>query len=109
MTTSGGGRSAISSKDHFAFDAPTVANANPDIGSKAGGTHVTVTGSGFALGDATVFKFKSAPATSVDCTSTTECTMLAPPASTTGPVDVKATAGRKTSKKNPPADRFTYS
>jgi hypothetical protein len=34
--------------------------------------------------------------------------MLAPAATKTGTVDVRATAGGKTSKKNPPGDQFTY-
>ena len=48
MTTPGG-TSAISTKDHFKF-LPTVTGVSPNTGSKAGGTSVTITGTGFALG-----------------------------------------------------------
>jgi subtilase family serine protease len=104
------GTSAITSKDHFTFGNPTVTNVSPNTGSKAGGTPVTVKGSGFAPGSGTAFKFGKTPGTSASCTSTTECTVLAPPAATKpGAVDVSATAGGKTSKKTPLTDQFTYS
>ena len=103
-----GGTSATSSKDRFKYGNPTVTNINPNTGPKAGGTLVTVTGSGFALGGATILKFKSTPGTSVNCASTTTCTVLTPAATKTGTVDVRATASGKTSKKNPPADQYTY-
>jgi hypothetical protein len=69
---------------------------------------VTVTGSGFALGTAgTVVKFGAAKSSSVNCTSETECTALAP-AHAAGTVDVTATVNNVTSAKNPPADQFSY-
>jgi hypothetical protein len=107
--TTPNGESGITGKDHFAYEAPTVTTVSPKSGSNAGGTPVTVTGTGFALGSgATVFKFGNGIALSVSCSSTTECTMLAPGASKAGSVDVRAAASGKTSKKNPPADRFAY-
>jgi hypothetical protein len=69
---------------------------------------VTVTGAGFLPGKtATTFKFGTAKATSVNCASTTECTMLAP-AHVAGVVDVVATANKVPSAKTPPTDGFTY-
>jgi len=102
------GESGITSKANFTFEGPTVTQVSPSSGSTSGGTGVTVTGSGFALGTATVFKFKSTLGTSVNCASTSECTVVAPPATKAGTVDVRATSDGKTSKRNPPGDEFTY-
>jgi len=67
VVTTPGGASAISSADHFNF-LPTVTGLSPNGGSKAGGTSVTITGTGFAVDTtATVFKFETATATSVNC------------------------------------------
>jgi hypothetical protein len=105
--TTPGGTSGITSKDLFRY-VPTVADVSPNSGSIAGGASVTVTGTGFALGTtATVFKFGTAKATAVDCTSTTECTMVSPSHSA-GIVDVKATVNKVTSAASRPADEFTY-
>ncbi|MCW3027721.1 MAG: Pyrrolo-quinoline quinone [Solirubrobacterales bacterium] len=105
--TTARGTSALSSKDRFTF-TPTVTGLNPNAGSQAGGTKVTVTGTGFVPGGtATAFKFGSAQATSVNCTSTTTCTVVAP-AHAVGTVDVKASVNRVSSPKAA-ADRFTYS
>jgi hypothetical protein len=106
--TTPGGTSAISSKDRFSY-LPTVTGISPNSGSTAGGMSLTVTGTGFALGKtATVFKFGTAKATSVECTSTTECTVVSP-AHAAGIVDVKATVNKATSATSRPADQFTYS
>jgi alpha-tubulin suppressor-like RCC1 family protein len=100
------GTSAISSADQFKF-VPAVRGLNPNSGSSAGGTSVTVTGAGFALGTtATTFKFGTRKATSVNCTSTTTCTIISP-AHPAGTVHVKATVN-KMSSANSPADQFTY-
>ena len=70
---------------------------------------MTVIGSGFAPGSGnTIFEFRKGIATAVSCASTTECTMLAPVSAATGVVDVRASVGGKTGKKNPPADQYTY-
>ena len=104
--TTPGGTSAISTKDHFKF-VPTVTGLSPNTGSTAGGTSVTITGAGFAPGKtATVFKFGTTKGTSVNCTSTTECIVVAP-AHAVGKVDVKATVNKVSSPKEP-ADQFTY-
>jgi alpha-tubulin suppressor-like RCC1 family protein len=105
--TTPGGISATSTKDSFKF-LPTVAGVSPSSGSKAGGTSVTITGTGFALGKtATVFKFGTTKATSVNCTSSTTCTVVSP-AHAVGTVDVKATVNKVSSAKSAPADQFTY-
>jgi hypothetical protein len=107
-----GGTSALSAKDRFKF-LPTVTGLSPTSGSKVGGTSITVTGTGFNVGAswsyrfATKFKFGTTKAASVDCPSTTECTVVSP-AHAVGTVDVRAIVESETSAKNAPADQFTY-
>ncbi len=106
--TTPNGTSAISGHDHFK-SIPTVTGVSPSGGTKAGGDTVTVTGAGFALGSsATTFKFGTAAALSVECSSSTTCTVLAPP-HPAGKVDVKATVAKLASVANRPADQYTYS
>ncbi len=104
--SAGGGTSAITTRDRFKY-LPSVTSVTPNAGPTAGGTSVTVEGSGFTPGTETVFKFGKAKATSVNCTSSTTCTMLSPP-SLPGAVEVKALVGKVTSLGSP-ADVFTYS
>jgi streptogramin lyase len=105
--TTPGGTSVISKVDRFKF-LPVVTGVSPNAGPAAGGTSVTVSGAGFALGTtATKFKFGKTKATSLNCTSSTECTVVAP-AHAAGTVDVRATVNKVTSAKTP-ADQFTYS
>jgi alpha-tubulin suppressor-like RCC1 family protein len=102
------GTSAISTHDRFTYGAPTITGLSPNAGPVAGGTSVTITGSGFAIGtSATAFLFGKAPASSVSCSSTSTCLLLTP-AAKAGTVDVKATVAKKNSVKSPPADQFTY-
>ena len=102
------GASAATNKTRFTYEGPTVTGVSPASGPDAGGTLVTVTGGGFATGAGTTFGVGKGAATSVNCSSSTECTLLTPAAAKPGAVDVRARAGGKTSKKNPPGDRFTY-
>jgi hypothetical protein len=104
--TSGGGTSAVSTADHFKY-VPSVTAVTPSNGTTAGGTSVTVTGSGFALGSTTIFKFGSPKATAVSCSSTTTCTMRTPPHAA-ATVDVKAVVAGLASAKSA-GDQFTYS
>jgi hypothetical protein len=106
--TSPGGTSATTTADRFKFGPPTITAVSPSSGSTAGGTSVTVTGTGFAPGTtATSFKLALSPATSVNCSSFTQCTITTP-AHKAGTVDVRATVGKAVSPKTP-ADHFTYS
>ncbi len=68
--------------------APTVSSIAPTSGSQAGGTAVTITGTGFLSG-ATV-KFGGTPATNVTVVSATSITATAP-AHAAGKVDVVVT------------------
>jgi len=106
--TTPAGTSAISAHDRFKYTL-SVTGVSPDTGSKAGGATVTVTGAGFAPGaTATTIKFGLTKATTVDCASSTECTVVTPKHAV-GTVDVTATVNALISPKNPPADSFTYS
>jgi hypothetical protein len=105
VVTTPNGKSVLSSKDRFKFGSPTVTGLSPASGGAAGGLSVTVTGTGF--GPATVVKFGKVAGTSVVCSTSTTCSVLTP-AGKAGMVDVTATVGKKSSKKNL-ADHFTYS
>ena len=101
------GTSAPSSRDRFEY-TPTITSVSPNGGSKAGGTSVTVRGTGFAIGaTATLVRFGSTKV-SVSCSSATECTGVAP-AHAVGTVDVTAKVNKVKSVKGAPADQFTYS
>jgi len=105
--TTPSGTSIISSADEFAY-TPTITKLTPNTGSTAGGTTVTVKGTGFGLGKtATAFVFGTTSATSVECTSTTECKVLTP-AHAAEKVEVVATVNAEGSPKASAAD-FTYS
>jgi alpha-tubulin suppressor-like RCC1 family protein len=107
--TTASGTSAIVAHDVFKYEAPTIAGVSPGAGPVAGGTSVTVSGSGFVPGaGATSFLFGKAPATSVQCSSSTSCTFVAPPGKKAGVVEIIAAVGKSKSKKSPPADQFTY-
>ncbi|MBT2450864.1 IPT/TIG domain-containing protein [Streptomyces sp. ISL-43] len=88
----------------FAFtrNAPTVTGIGPDTGVAAGGTVVTVTGTGLA--GATITFGPGNPATNVTCT-TTSCTATSPAG--TGTVDVQATTPGGSSALSP-AGRYSY-
>jgi alpha-tubulin suppressor-like RCC1 family protein len=102
------GTSANSTGDRFKY-LPVVEGLAPNAGSTLGGTSVTVTGKGFALGStATTFNFGKVKAKSVNCTSSTTCIVSAPP-QVAGTVDVKATVNKAASAINAPGDQFTYS
>ena len=102
------GTSAISSADHFKFGPPTVTGLTPTGGPKAGGTPVTITGTGFALGTGlTTFKFGMKMATSVNCTTITTCKVVSPQHAV-GTINVKATVSGQHSPANPPGDQYTY-
>ncbi|MFI4991686.1 MAG: IPT/TIG domain-containing protein [Solirubrobacterales bacterium] len=103
--TNAAGTSALSAADRFKY-APSVTAVKPGSGSTAGGTNVTVTGAGFALGSGTIFKFGSPKATLVNCTSSTTCTMLTP-AHAAATINVKATISGLVSPKSS-GDQYTY-
>jgi len=107
--TTASGTSPVWAYDVFKYEVPTIAGLSPASGPLAGGTSVTVAGSGFAVGSGTTtFKFGKEVASSVQCSSTTSCTFVTPPAKKAGVLEVRAVVGELKSRKTPPADQFTY-
>jgi hypothetical protein len=104
-----GGISPTTTKDLFTYQRPTITSIAPNSGTVSGGTEVTITGSGFATGTATTFKFGGTVAATIACTSTTTCRVRTPTSSKPRTVEVIATVGKASSPKNPPSDQYTYS
>ena len=75
VVTSGGTSAAVSG-DVFTFKIPTITAIAPSSGSTAGGTAVTITGTGFT--GATQVLFGTVPATSLTVISDTQITAIAP-------------------------------
>jgi hypothetical protein len=102
--TTAGGTSAASPADQFTYIAqPTVAAISPTSGPGAGGTSITITGTGFS--GATAVTFGGTAATTFAVTSATQITATAPTG--TGTIDVRVTTAGGTSTTSA-ADRFTY-
>ena len=76
----------------------------PTSGSAAGGTNITVRGTGFSQGGTTTVELGAVPATNVSVVSDTEVTCTVP-AGTVGAVDVTLTNSRGTDTL---AGAFTY-
>jgi hypothetical protein len=99
-----GGTSATSAADRFTYvAAPAVTGISPTNGPTAGGTTVTITGSGFTGVTAVMFGTTAATFTFVSDTSITATA----PAHAAGAVDVTVTTPIATSPANP-ADRYTF-
>jgi hypothetical protein len=102
--TTGLGTSGVTAADRFTYTAarPAVTGASPNGGSTAGGTTVTLTGTGLA--GATRVSFGSAAAT-ITADSSTQLTVTSPPGTGTVPITVTTPAGTSTIT---PADRYAY-
>jgi hypothetical protein len=86
---------------------PALAMVAPSSGPTAGGTTVTVTGTGLVPG-ATSIVFGNRPAAMVTCTSSTECTAVSPAGPLAGAtVDVSVSVAGIASPRSR-GDRFTY-
>jgi hypothetical protein len=98
----------------YKFEAPTVTSVSPNIGPLAGGTSITVTGSGFSTAkEGTIILIGNRYATSVECSSTLSCTAVTPEGNkpATEPLEVRVPSGLKPSEthsKESPAAQFTY-
>jgi hypothetical protein len=104
--TTPAGTSTVSLSDHFKF-MPAVTSVSPNSGPRAGGTSVTITGSGFAPGaGTTVIHFGLASAKNVSCSSSEKCTATSPKHEA-GTVHVSAIVNKVSSAKTS-ADRYTY-
>ena len=99
------GISPTSIADQFTYRAaPTVAGISPSVGPAAGGTSVTITGTGFT--GATAVDFGTIAAKSVVVNSATEITATSP-AATAGTVDVTVIGPGGTSPTSS-ADKFLF-
>jgi hypothetical protein len=85
--------------------APALTAVSPTSGPLAGGTTVTITGSGFT--GATAVNFGSTPASSFTVNSDSQITATSPAAAGVGPVDVTVTTPDGTSATGA-ADQYTY-
>jgi hypothetical protein len=94
--TTPGGTSAASSADKYSYDVvPSVTALSPTAGPTAGGTVVTITGTGFVPGASV--KFGSTAGTSVTVVSGTKLTVKAPAVSSAQTVNVTVTTPGGTS------------
>ena len=102
--TTPGGTSAASTADQFSYVLPaTVTSVSPNAGPIAGGTSVTITGTGFTTTTAVHF---GATAATFTVNSDTSITAVSP-AGSVGTVDITVTNAGGTSTTSA-ADRFTY-
>ena len=107
---SSGGVSAISASDQFTYVAsPTVTALSATSGPLAGGTSVTITGTGFIgqPGTSLSVNFGGSPATNVTLVSATQITATSPANTVAGAVDVTVNDLGGTSATSA-ADQFTY-
>jgi large repetitive protein len=103
-----GGTSAISAVDRFTYTggaAPTITSITPISGRLAGGTTVTITGTGFT--DASTVSFGGSPGTSVTYLSATQIRVISP-SRTAGGVDVRVTTSEPRTTGIVAGDFFTY-
>jgi hypothetical protein len=106
--TNAAGSSAVGSSDQFTYtssSAPSVTAVNPSSGSTAGGTVVTITGTGFTGGSAV--SFGSVPAAGFTINADGSITATAP-SQAAATVDITVTTPGGTSSTGS-ADHFTYS
>lgn len=85
--------------------APAISSVAPSVGSVAGGTSVTITGTNFNA--ASAVKFGSIPAAGFSVESETQITAIAPPSAVVGGVDLTVTTLAGTSP-TAGGDRFSY-
>jgi IPT/TIG domain len=99
------GTSATTPADQYTYtNAPTVTSVSPNAGPAAGGTSVTLTGTGLA--DVSSVQFGATPATAVTC-SATSCSVTSPAGTAGDTVPVTVTSPEGTSVATP-ADQFSY-
>ena len=99
------GTSAAVTADHYTYVAPpAVTGISPATGPAAGGTRVTITGTGFTGATHVTFG-PVAPAESYTVNSATSITATTPPGNGTRGVQVDTPYGVSAAN---PADKFTY-
>jgi YVTN family beta-propeller protein len=93
--------------DEFTYeDAPTVTGVAPDNGSTAGGTAITITGTGFIGATAVDIGPANACTSAFIVVSATSITCTTPPGA--GTVGITVTTPQGTSATNAPGDQFSY-
>ena len=103
--TTAGGTSPVAGGDKFSYDAvPAITSVTPSTGSTAGGTTVTISGSGFTAVKSV--RFGSAAGSGVKVVSAGDLTVTTA-AGTAGTVDVRVTTAGGTSPVST-ADRYTF-
>jgi hypothetical protein len=107
VTTSGGTSEPVVAVDPFTYVNPVsaVTGIAPSSGAIAGGTRVTITGSGFT--GATKVVFGTVPATKYTVVSDTEIIAISP-AHAASVQDIQVTAAGGTITSKVARDRFTY-
>jgi hypothetical protein len=100
-------------RDFYRYKAPSVDSISPANGPVAGGTPITITGHGFAVGESgTEVLFGKKLAKSVSCSSESTCTAVTPAADKGKPgseyVKVTVTTDITGRSKKNPAVKFTY-
>ena len=104
-----GGTSTANPADLFAYGSPAVTGETPGAGPLAGGTVVTVTGTGFVPGAEVYFGLMPADASTVSVTSGTTLQVTAPAMGVAGSVDVSVmTPGPGGSSTTGTDDLFAY-
>ena len=93
---SAGTTSATSPSDTFSY-APTISRLSPNTGPSAGGTRVSIVGTGFT--DVTAVKFANTPSTAFTVNSATSISAIAP-AGSSGSVVVAVVVGSAPSSPN---------
>jgi len=108
VTTPQGTSGVDTPGDGFTYEgSPTVTGVDPDNGPTAGGTAVTLTGTGFVGATAVDVGTGNACTTGLTVVSVTSITCTTP-AGPAGTVDVTVTTPQGTSEADPPGDGFTY-
>src|SRR5207248_7460958 len=106
--TTPNGTSSTGSADHFTYNAaaaPAITSVSPNTGTTAGGTVVTISGSGFT--SASNVQFGNIAALAFAVNSDTSIIATAPPQAA-ATVDIKVTTPSGVSSTGA-ADHFTYS
>ena len=99
-----GGTSPTSSADQFSYlTVPAVTGVNPSSGPLAGGTSVTITGTGFS--GATLVVFGTTAATNLVIDSDTQITAISPAGAGTVDVTVTTPGGASAASS---VDQFRY-
>jgi hypothetical protein len=104
FVTTPGGKSKIGIRSRFFFNKPTITSISPTTGSPAGGTTVTITGTGFTV--VTKVLFGTVAATNYVVVSDTQITAVAP-AETAGIQNIFVTTAEGTNAAVA-ADKFTF-